>query len=100
GLFSSFTRRRDHHTLPLRKSVSLHHEGKFMYCNIGQSWSDLIEALRRRRENLRAGHDLFGVDFAGFDAGVALRRSKYFELGSANFDDNANRKRFFRSTAG
>ena len=30
GLFRFLTRRRDHHTLPLRKSVSLHHDGKFM----------------------------------------------------------------------
>ena len=68
-----------------------------MLIEIGQGRSNPIETLRPRGENLRTVHDLFGKDFTGFDAGGALRRSKYFELRFAKLIDNTQRQRGFRS---
>ena len=39
GLSRLFMRRRNHHPLPLRQSVSLYDYGKFMLIEIGQSWT-------------------------------------------------------------
>ena len=54
GLFRLLARRRNHDTLSLRQPISLHDDRNFMLIDIGQGWSDLVETLALRRENLRA----------------------------------------------
>ena len=41
SLLGLLTGRRDHHALPLRQPIGLHHHGKFMLIEIGQGRSEL-----------------------------------------------------------